>query len=81
MTQYAGNFAIAATAVTFAFPAGTYFVIDPAVLLTVEGAPTDVAVVRVKSTVTGVGSVTTGLALTFAAGAVGKRFSLLVTGE
>lgn len=81
MQTLARNLPITGTAVTVTFPPGTYFVTEPAVLVTVLGAPTQVDALLVHSAVAGVGEVYTELQLTFEAGTVGKRFSLAVIGE
>jgi len=77
----ARNLAATGTSVTVTFPAGTWFVAEPAVLVTVLGAPTDVAATLNSTALDGIGNVYSSVTLTFQAGAVGKRFSLLVAGE
>lgn len=81
MPTLSRNLPITGTAITVTLPAGTFFVTEPAVLVTVHGAPTDVDVELVHGAVAGVGEVYTAVRLTFAAAAVGKRFSLAVIGE
>ena len=81
MQTLARNLPITGTEITVTFPPGTYFVTEPAVLVTVLGAPTEVDAVLVHNLVAGIGEVYTELQLTFAAGAVGHRFSLAVIGK
>jgi len=58
-----------------------YFVVEPAVLITVYGAETNVEVSLVYEFIDGVGEVYTGVDLTFPAGHVGKKFAILVTAD
>lgn len=81
MQHFSRNLPIAGTSVTVTFPAGTYFVAEPAVVVGILGAPTEYDATLVHASVPGVGEVYTSLTLTFQAGAVGKRFSLIVDGE
>jgi hypothetical protein len=77
----ARNLAVTGTSITVTFPAGTWFVAEPAVLVTVLGAPTDVGATLNSTAIDGIGNAYTSLTLTFQAGAVGRRFSLLVAGD
>jgi len=79
MTLVARNIAISSTTIHVDFPASSYFVNEPAVLVTIWGAPTQVDVALNTAVISGVGAVITSMDLTFQAGAVGKRASILVT--
>lgn len=81
MKILARNLAVTGSSIIVTFPAGTYFVTEPAVLVTVLGAPTDVNVTLNSTALDGIGSVYTSVTLTFQAGAIGKRFSLMVAGD
>lgn len=81
MKQFSANLPITGTSITVTFPAGAYFVAEPAVLVTVLGAPTNVNAALVSTPVDGIGNVYTAVTLTFDVGAVGKRFSIMVAGD
>lgn len=81
MRTYAANLAVTATEITVTFPAGTWFVAEPAILVTVLGAVTEVDAALNVGAVSGVGNVYVSVTLTFQAGAVGQRFSLMIAGE
>jgi hypothetical protein len=72
-----GVYSITGQTVHFTFPQGVFFVVEPSVLITVCGAPTNVDVV-LNYEVVGGASVFTSMDLTFDANAVGKKFSLLI---
>ncbi len=73
----AGVYSVTGTTVHFTFPQGVFFVVEPSVLVTVYGAPTNVDVVLNYEVVNGA-SVFTNMDLIFDAAAVGKTFSLLI---
>ena len=81
MKTLARNLAVTGTSITVTFPVGTFFVTEPAILVTVLGAVTEVDSALNGQTLPDLGWVYTSLTLTFAAGAVGKRFSLLIAGD
>lgn len=58
-----------------------YFVTEPAVLVTVYNAVTEVGVVCTKEEVSGVGEVYTYVTLTFPTGYSGKRAAVLICGQ
>jgi hypothetical protein len=74
------NIAITGTSIRLDFPAGRYLVDEPIVLVTVQGAPTDVDWTSDPEAVAGLGEVHTHVQLTFDAGAVGQRASVWVAG-
>ena len=74
------NIAVTSTAIRLDFPAGRYLVAEPVVLVTVQGAPTDVDWTSPPEAVAGLGEVHTHVQLQFAAGAVGRRASVWVAG-
>lgn len=81
MKQLARNLPVTGTSITVTFPAGTYFVAEPAILVTVLGEVTNVAATLNSTALDGIGNVYTSVTLTFQAAAVGKRFSLMITGD
>lgn len=81
MPRLARNLPITGTSVSVTFAPGTYFVTEPAVVVGILGAPTEYDATLVHASVPGVGEVYTSMTLSFPAGAVGKRFSLIVDGE
>lgn len=81
MKTLARNLAVTGTSITVTFPAGTFFVTEPAILVTILGAATNVNATLNGQTLPDLGWVYTSLTLTFDAGAVGKRFSLLIAGD
>lgn len=74
----AGNFHVASTTVVFDLPPGKFTATRPIVLVTVEGAPTDVDVQAAPEYLAQVGEVYRRVTLTFQPAAVGKRASALV---
>lgn len=74
------NIAITGTSIRLDFPPGRYLVDEPVVIVTVQGAPTDVDWSSPPEAVAGLGEVHTHVVLTFDAGAVGKRASVWVAG-
>lgn len=81
MKTLARNLPVTGTSITVTFPAGTYFVTEPAILVTILGAITEVNATLNSTALDGIGNVYTSLTLTFQAAAVGKRFSLMVAGD
>lgn len=81
MKQLARNLPVTATSITVSFPVDTYFVTEPAILVTVLGEVTNVNATLNSTALNGVGNVYTSVTLTFQAAAVGKRFSLLIAGD
>lgn len=81
MRQLSRNLPVSGTSITVTFPVGTYFVTEPAILVTVLGEVTNVAATLNITALDGIGSVYTSITLTFQAAAVGKRFSLLIAGD
>lgn len=77
---YSFQGAITATSIALAMPPGKFFVTEPIVLVTVKGTTTNVDWTLSYETVDGA-EVFTGITLTFQAGAVGKRFSLLMVDQ
>ena len=74
------NIAITGTSIRLDFPAGRYLVAEPVVMVTVQGAPTDVDWTSPPEVVAGLGEVHTHVVLAFDAGAVGQRASVWVAG-
>lgn len=74
------NIAVTATSIRLDFPPARYLVAEPVVIVTVQGAPTDVDWSSPAEAVAGLGEVHTHVVLTFDAGAVGKRASVWVAG-
>lgn len=81
MKTLARNLPVTGTSVTVTFPPRTWFVAEPAVLVTILGAPTDVDATLNSTAIDGIGNAYTSITLTFQASAVGKRFSLLIAGD
>lgn len=81
MKQLSRNLPVTATSITVTFPVDTYFVTEPAILVTVLGEVTNVNAMLNSTALNGVGNVYTSVTLTFQAAAVGKRFSLLIAGD
>lgn len=81
MKQLSRNLPVSAASITVTFPADTWFVAEPAILVTVLGEITNVNATLNSTALDGVGNVYTSLTLTFQAAAVGKRFSLLIAGD
>lgn len=77
----AANIAVTSTSIRLDFPVGRYLVAEPVVMITVQGAPTDVDWSSPPEAVAGLGEVHTHVQLTFDAGAVGKRASVWVAGS
>lgn len=63
------------------FPAGQYLVTEPVVLITVNGAPTNVTITATPAAMGDFGEVYTHILVQFDASAVGKRASILVLGQ
>ncbi len=76
-----GSYPITGTLVHVDFAPTDYYVLEPHVLVTVWGGVTEVSITPVLTAVPGEGALYTGLDLTFPAGLVGKRFSVLVHGR
>lgn len=75
------NIAVTGTSgIRLDFPTGRYLVDEPVVMVTVQGAPTNVNWTSPPEEVAGLGEVHTHVVLTFDAGAVGKRASVWVAG-
>lgn len=74
------NIAITGTSIRLDFPAGRYLVAEPVVMVTVQGAVTQVDWTSPPEAVAGLGEVHTHVVLTFQAAAVGKRASVWVAG-
>lgn len=81
MKQLSRNLPVTATSITVTFPVDTYFVAEPAILVTVLGEVTNVNATLNSTALNGVGNVYTSITLMFQAAAVGKRFSLLIAGD
>jgi len=74
------NIAITGTSIRLDFPPGRYLVAEPVVMVTVQGAETNVDWTSDPEAVAGLGEVHTHIVLAFQAGAVGKRASVWVAG-
>ena len=74
------SLAVTDTEIRLDFPPGFYPVTEPVVVVTVQGAPTDVDWSAPPEAVAGLGEVHTHVVLQFAAGAVGRRASVWVAG-
>lgn len=67
--------------IRFDFPAGQYLVTEPVVLITVNGAPTNVTITATPQAMGDLGNVYTHIQVQFDAAAVGKRASILILGQ
>lgn len=82
MQQFSRNFSISSLTMHFDIYPNAYFVNEPQVLFTIwDGTTQATSVVNNQSVIAGIGSVYTSIDITFPSGMLGKKGSLLVTGE
>lgn len=81
MRPVARNIALTGTVTRLDFPPQRYLVNEPIVLVTVNGARTEVTITYPREAVTGVGEVYTHIVLTVPADLVGKRANVYVIGS
>lgn len=79
--MFSARLPVSATSVTVTLPPNAYFSTPPVVLVTVEGAPTDVSISRDAEEIGGHGFMITSIVIGFQAGAVGKMFNIAVIAE
>ena len=68
-------------AITVTFPANVVFSVPPIIHVTIEGAPTHVAITRNAEETGGLGFVYTSVLFEFQAAALGKHFNISVFSE
>lgn len=78
MRMFTHSAAITGTSITFSLPTGVYLFVEPGLQITVFGGVTEVDAAWQWEAVSGFGEVITGVTLTFPAGLIGDRFSLLL---